>query len=82
MPLEQRPAEAGRVEAYATKIPPYWPADLQIWFVQVKVQFVARGITAQRTMYHHIVGSLSPEIVMEIRDLLLRSPEDSPYNSL
>ena len=61
---------------------PYWPANQQIWFVQVEVQFAVRGITAQRMMYHHIVGSLSPEIAMEIRDLLLRPPEDSPYDVL
>ena len=27
MQLEERPVEAGRVEAYTMKIPPYWPAD-------------------------------------------------------
>ena len=36
MPLEERRVEAGRVESYARKIPPYWQADLQIWFVQVE----------------------------------------------
>ena len=82
MPLEERPAEPSRVEAYAIKIPPYWPADPQVWFAQVEAQFAARGITAQRTMYHHIVGSLSTEVAMEIRDLLLQPPEDRPYEVL
>ena len=36
MPLEERPAETGQVEAYGMKIPPYWPADPQIWFIQVE----------------------------------------------
>ena len=45
MPLEERPVEVGRVEAYVMKIPPYWPADPHIWFVQVEGQFVVRGIT-------------------------------------
>ena len=82
MPLEERPTEAGYVEAYAMKIPPYWPANPQIWFMQIKTLFAARGITSQRTMYHHIVGSHSPEIAMKIRDLLLRPLEDSRYNIL
>ena len=82
MSIEGPPAEAGRVEAYAMKIPPFWPADPQIWFVQVEAQFAARGITAQRTMYHHVVGSLSPEIATEIRDLLLHPPGDNPYDVL
>ena len=82
MPLEECPAEAGWVEAYAMKIPPYWPADPQFWFVYVEVQFAARGITAQCTMYHHSVSSLSPEIAMEIRELLLQPPEHSLYDIL
>ena len=82
MPLEEHPVEAGRVEAYAMKIPQYWPADPHIWFVQVEAQFAARGITSQRTMYHHIVGSLSTDVAMEIRDLLLQSPEDRAYEVL
>ena len=82
MSVEAPAEEPGRVEAYAMKIPPYWTSDLQIWFVQVESQFAARGITAQRTMYHHVVGSLSPEIATEIRDLLLKPPEDRPYDVL
>ena len=33
-------------------------------------------------MYHHVVGSLFPEIATEIRDLLLKPPKDHPYNVL
>ena len=33
-------------------------------------------------MYHQVVGSLSPEIAMEIRDLLLKPPDDHPYDVL
>lgn len=74
--------ELGRVEAYSIKIPPFWPSDPQVWFIQVEVQFAARGITAQQTKYHHIVASLSPEIATEIRDLLLKTPEDHPSDVL
>ena len=50
--------------------------------MQVEVQFAARGIIAQCMMYHHTVGSLSPEIATEIRHLLLCPPEDNPYDVL
>ena len=82
MPTDPPAAQPGRVEAYAMKIPPYWTSDPQIWFVQVEAQFAASNITAQKTMYHHVVGSLSPEIATEIRDLLLGPPEDRPYDAL
>ena len=53
------PVGVGCVEAYAIKIPPSWPSDPQVWFVQVEAQFAVRGIIAQCMMYHHIVGTLS-----------------------
>ena len=56
---EELPVGAGHVEAYTIKIPPFWPTDPHIWFVQVEAQFAARGITSQHKMYHHIMGSLS-----------------------
>ena len=79
MPRGEHEEEPGRVEAYSIKIPPFWPSDPQVWFIQVEAQFAARGIMAQQTKYHHIVASLSPEIATEIRDLLLKTPEDHPY---
>ena len=81
-PLEPPAEERGSVDAYALKIPPFWTADPQIWFVQVEAQFAARGITAQLTKYYHIVGSLTPEIATEFRDLLLKPPAESPYDVL
>ena len=79
---EELSVGVGHVEAYTIKIPPFWPTDQQVRFVQVEAQFAARGITSQRMMYHHIIGSLSPKIATEIGDLLLGPPEDNPYDVL
>ena len=46
MPLVKCPTEVDQVEACAMKVPPYWPANPQIWFVQVQAQFAVTGITA------------------------------------
>ena len=80
---QQRPRQPAHVQAVSLKLPPYWPNDLQIWFPEVEAQFATRGIAAQRTRFDYVVANLTaPDIATERRDLILRPPEENPYDVL
>lgn len=64
------------------KLPPFWPADPELWFAQVEARFTCRRISSQRSKFDYVVSSLSPEFAAEVRDLLLRPPADNPYTVL
>ena len=65
--------------AVATRLPPFWPANPEVWFIQVEGQFSPRSITASRTKYEEIIGTLRMEYATEVRDLLVNPPEENPY---
>ena len=64
------------------KTPPFWPANPQVWFAQVEVQFTTRGISQQCTKYDYIIASLAPEHATEIHELLLQPQTETPYDVL
>ena len=64
------------------KIPPFWPADPEVCCAQVEAQFSTRNITNQRTWFNHLIAALATEIAMEFWDLILRPPDNHPYDVL
>ena len=74
--------QSAPVTHIAIKLPLFWPSDPAIWFAQGEAQFATRGITSETTNFHHIIIALSPEIAVEVRDILLQPPFENPYMAL
>ena len=68
--------------AVTVKVPPFWSADPEVWFVQVEAQFTCCGITAQRTRFDYVVSLLNLEFATKVHNLLLRPPSEHPYDML
>lgn len=82
MPDQEENKPEVSCHAVALKLPQFWSTDPQIWFAQVEAQFATRKITNQDTKFHYVVASLSPEVAVDIRDLLIQKPAENAYDEL
>lgn len=70
------------ISRVAVKIPPFWDADPQMWFVNIEAQFVLAQIVADETKYNYVVSSLDPKYWTEVRDILSNPPPTGRYDKL
>ena len=70
------------VAAVAVKVPPFWPHDLELWFINLEGQFALANITKQITKFHYVVGNLLPEYARNVRSLLKDPKEATAYDDL
>ena len=81
---EQAGADARTIVAVSIKMPAFTPDDPDIFFIAAEAQFETRSppITADRTKFFHIVGSLPPNVLSRIKDLIKNPPANDAYDAL
>ncbi|XP_050507903.1 uncharacterized protein LOC126885384 [Diabrotica virgifera virgifera] len=62
------------VDRISVKIPPFWPNDLEIWFLQVENQFALVNITSDAAKFNYIVANLETVYISELRDTIVSPP--------
>ncbi|XP_054713662.1 uncharacterized protein LOC129223121 [Uloborus diversus] len=72
----------GTVSAVTIKLPAFWRANPELWFIQLDSQFKLANITAESTKFHHVVSALQPEELAVVGDIILQPPSSSPYTAL
>jgi hypothetical protein len=66
----QPPLAPPAVAAVACKLPTFWAANPKQWFRTAESNFAVSGITSEQTRYHHVIKSLTSDIVADLEDVL------------
>ena len=65
---------AAAANAVALKLPTFWHASPNTWFIQAEAQFALRNVTADETRYYHVVASLDQDTASRLEDVLNQPP--------
>ena len=66
----------------AIKLPPFWPQQARVWFVQAEAQFVIKGVTADLTKYSYVTAALDQNTATRVLDILTDPPASDKYDTL
>lgn len=69
------------LNAISVKLPEFWPATPERWFLRVESQFSLRGITSEQTRFDHVMSTISQDVALKIYDAVV-DPGDTPYTTL
>jgi len=74
--------EGARVSKIAVRVPPFWPEEPELWFLQLEGQFALCGITDDEAKYAHVLSKIEPRQAREIKDVLIHPPTADKYRTI
>jgi hypothetical protein len=75
-------APAPIVSAIACKLPTFWSSNPKQWFRTAESNFHVSGISSEVTRYHHVIKSLTSDVVSELEDVLDDQSTADNYTAL
>ena len=73
MSTERKPCSGLTVGAITLHIPAFTPADPELWFTLVELEFENCRITSDASRFRWVAGRLPPEVTMQVRDVIISS---------
>lgn len=81
-PLNAAGQAQARVNTVQIKIPPFWKADPELWFLQIDAQFATANIRSDLSKYNQIVGKLDSDTLSRVSDIVKNPPANDKYLAL
>lgn len=78
-PAVEQNAELAKI---SLRFPPFMKSNAELWFHQVDSQFIAMGISSDKTKFHYVVGILEEEILIQVADIVQNPPIEGKFKKL
>ncbi|CAB0012980.1 unnamed protein product [Nesidiocoris tenuis] len=62
--------------------PPFWKANVPIWFGQVEAQFRMKGINDDDDRFDCVIGAIDSSVLAQVGDLITNPPALNKYDTL
>lgn len=77
-----QPLIPNQVHRVSVKPAPFIKSAPELYFMQMEAQFILSGITLDATKFNHILGSLDPQFLQPVIDVIKNPPATNKYDAL
>ena len=56
--------------AFTMKLPPFWPDNIETWFIQSESQFCLKEVTCIQTKFDYVVQAMSQSDTVKVLDFI------------
>ncbi|XP_055844710.1 uncharacterized protein LOC129911073 [Episyrphus balteatus] len=72
----------GEMHHVSIKPPAFCKERPELYFIQMESQFAIAKVTRDETKYHHVIGSLDAQVLMQVADIVCKPPDVDKYETV